>query len=239
MTLGFDHFVRIALLPLLLAQALWVRRTAQLLPEPAGARSGEKGQGPGLRLLILGDSAAAGVGAQHQDQALAGQLVARLAKDFTVDWRLQARTGHTTAHTLATLAKITDPVDVVVISLGVNDTTRLISADRFAKRQAQLLQELTSRLGAKLVLVSAVPDLTLFPALPFPLNWVLGRHSQRLDRALQSVAARVPQAQHLKTEFTPDARLIASDGYHPSEEAYALWADSAARVICDQADRFI
>ena len=53
-----------ALAPLLVAQALRTRRVTPRLPEAAGERSGTQGEGPRLRLLVLGDSAAAGVGAQ-------------------------------------------------------------------------------------------------------------------------------------------------------------------------------
>ena len=58
--------IRTALLaPLIVPQGLWVRATIPLLQEPPGERQGTSGDGPPLRLLILGDSAAAGVGTSH------------------------------------------------------------------------------------------------------------------------------------------------------------------------------
>ena len=68
--------LKLALAPLLVAQAVRTRKRAPVLPEPAGPRQGCVGQGDGveLRLLIAGDSSAAGVGVAHQDQALAGHL---------------------------------------------------------------------------------------------------------------------------------------------------------------------
>lgn len=62
--------------PLLLWQGRRVRATALRLPEAAGPRTAE---GSALRLLIVGDSSAAGVGAAHQDEALAGRLAQALA----------------------------------------------------------------------------------------------------------------------------------------------------------------
>ena len=59
----------IGLAPLLILQGLYVRRVTPKLPEPLGKRSGVHGTGPRLRLLILGDSAAAGVGVSTQSQA--------------------------------------------------------------------------------------------------------------------------------------------------------------------------
>ncbi len=60
-----DIATRVALGPLLVAQATRLRRTALELPEPRGARAGTIGRGtPVLRLLVAGDSSAAGVGAR-------------------------------------------------------------------------------------------------------------------------------------------------------------------------------
>ena len=68
--------------PLLLLQGRHVRRVTPTLPEPPGDRRGITGTGPELRLLILGDSAPADVGASHQSEALLGQLVSALAHEF-------------------------------------------------------------------------------------------------------------------------------------------------------------
>lgn len=63
-------------LPILWWQGRRVKRDTPRLPEAAGARVGVSGAGQPLRVLILGDSAAAGVGVSHQDQALLGQILA-------------------------------------------------------------------------------------------------------------------------------------------------------------------
>lgn len=114
----------IALSPLLILQALYVRILTPRLLEPQGERSGTQGSGPVLRLLILGDSAAAGVGVATQNQALSGQLVSELEDDFLVVWKLVAKTGHKAEDVLAQLEMLTpEPYDVVVTSIGVNDVT--------------------------------------------------------------------------------------------------------------------
>ena len=77
------QFADVALFPLFALQALWVVARAERLPEPPGPRSGVGGDGPDLRLLILGDSSAAGVGAERQEDALSGQLAARLDRALT------------------------------------------------------------------------------------------------------------------------------------------------------------
>ena len=54
-----NRWVTILLGPILLLQAVWVRRRTPVLPEPPGERSGSRGDGPYLKLAVIGDSAAA------------------------------------------------------------------------------------------------------------------------------------------------------------------------------------
>ena len=231
MPVASDQLLRVPLLPVLAAQGLSVRRKAQLLPEPIGPREGRAGRGPRLRLLIAGDSSAAGVGAGTQAQALSGYLVERLAKHYTVEWQLEATTGHTTQDTISRLQTLNRPFDMAVTALGVNDVTRGATCRQFVERQTQLLQLLTGPLGVRRLVVSAVPQMNRFPALPQPLAWVLGRQAARLDQGLQQVVASFPQARHLTLDLPDDPALAASDGYHPSPKTYAIWAEEAARLL--------
>src|SRR5262245_66597574 len=93
-----DIATRIAFGPVLLVRANRLRRTALELPEPAGPRRGQVGHGACvLRLLVAGDSSAAGVGATTQRDALAWPLAERLADrlDGSVRWQLIAESGLT------------------------------------------------------------------------------------------------------------------------------------------------
>ena len=171
----------LALGPLLFLQGLHVRRTTPRLPEPAGLRRGEAGQGAPLRLLVTGDSAAAGVGATVQAEALAGRLVEALAAHYRVRWELVATTGHTTADTLRVLQALpAERFDIAVTSLGVNDVTALHGTRRWLREQAALADLLRSKFGVRRVLLSALPPVHRFPALPQPLRWYLGARA-RLD----------------------------------------------------------
>lgn len=222
--------VRLALSPVLLAQAVQVRRRALVLPEAAGPRSGVAGQGPVLRLLIVGDSSAAGVGVAHQDQALAGHLVAGLARDFTVHWRLIARTGATTSQTLAALrAQPLEPIDVAMTALGVNDVIRQVPLRRWLADQSALAELLTGG-GARLVLRSGLPPMARFPLLPRPLRDVLGAQAATMDAAL--AAASTPALRHMP--FDParlDPAMMAEDGFHPGPALYAAWGAEGAALI--------
>ena len=68
------------LLPVLFIQGHKVRKNTPRLAEAKGEREGRAGQGKSLSLLILGDSAAAGVGVENQKDALSGAIIQELQK---------------------------------------------------------------------------------------------------------------------------------------------------------------
>ena len=223
----------IALAPVLLAQGRRVRRTVALLPEPDGARDGASGSGPLLRLLVAGDSAAAGVGAQTQDDALTGRVVAGLAPSFHVRWKLLAFTGATTAGMLDHLEKTpAEHFDVVLTSLGVNDVTGGCSLGHWRRRQEQLIVLLRDKFHARHILLSGLPPMHRFPALPQPLRWYIGSRARDFDRVLSSLARNHASAEFVKLGYAMmDPRAMAADGFHPGPAIYGLWAAEAVRRI--------
>lgn len=224
------HGWSLPLAPLMLVQALYVKRTIPRLPEPEGERAGEVGQGLPLRLLITGDSAAAGVGVAHQTQALAGQLSGRLAADFALHWSLEALTGRTTLQAMDHLRQLPPQhFDVAVISLGVNDITAGVSARRWITRLHQLTELLALRFQVRQVVFSPVPPMHLFPALPQPLRAYLGARARHFNQALTRYVGDEPRAALAQPELT--GLSTASDGFHPGAEAYAAWADTLAGHI--------
>lgn len=218
--------------PWLLAQGLYVRRMTVKLPEAAGDRQATAGHGPALRVLILGDSAAAGVGVAHQDQALAGQLGACLAKRFEVNWTLLAATGLDTQQVISLVDASADlTFDVVLVSVGVNDVTQRIDPSTWIALQQQLIDRLKQKFGAPFVILSQVPALHRFPALPQPLRWYLGRRADAFNRALAALVQRNEGCQLLTTDFPFSPEAMAADGFHPGPAIYTRWAHEAARCI--------
>jgi lysophospholipase L1-like esterase len=224
--------VAAAVSPMLLVQGLRVRASALRLPEPPGPRRGRAGQGPGLRLLIAGDSAAAGVGAPSQDEALSGALVRALQDEFTIEWRLRARTGLRTRQVLERLAgDPAEPFDVALLSLGVNDVTGGTRSREFVAQQRALARLLRTRYGVRLAVLTALPPMHVFPALPQPLRWVLGERARAFTRLLETVAEAEPGCTVLRAELPLEIAYMAEDGFHPGPLAYAEWARQAADVI--------
>jgi len=224
----------VALAPLLIAQGRRLRRNIPQLPEPDGVRNGVCGMGPRLDLLVLGDSAAAGVGARSQALGLLGQTVAGLMTQFEVHFTLVARTGATAGATLEHLrAKPLGPAHAVLVSLGVNDATQARSTSAWLSTMLKLDALLLAQSGSSLVIYSGFPPVAKFPALPQPLRMSVGLHARKLDRVLEDFCNRAPHRGYLSFiefgEFKPE--LTASDGFHPGEGAYAVWGAKAARRI--------
>ncbi|HWY24935.1 MAG TPA: SGNH/GDSL hydrolase family protein [Nevskia sp.] len=226
------HCARLVLAPILLVQAIRVRRAVPRLPEAAGEREGEDGAGPRLRILVLGDSSAAGVGAATQSEALVGRLVAALRPAYSVHWKLIAQTGWTSADAIQHLRN--NPAasfDIAVIALGVNDVTAGRSLRIWLRNLAELAGLLRNRYSVRHILMSGLPPMHAFPALPHPLRWYLGASARRLDRVLAAWAGGQGDCSHVALDFGLDPALAASDGFHPGPSAYAIWAEAMASRI--------
>lgn len=231
---GLALTLLVPLAPLLWAQGVHTRRKTPVLPEPPGPRSGRAGAGPVLRMLIAGDSSAAGVGVDHQDEALSGQLQALLAPRFDLQWELIARTGHTTADLLACLHALPPrPIDVVVLSLGVNDVTGLAPLQRWMQQQRALATLLQQRFNARQVLVAAVSPMGQMLAMPQPLRWVMGRRAALLNAALAHALRDQGHCQILQLPPTGLPGALARDGFHPGAATYRAWAIEAAKALKD------
>ena len=226
---------RLALSPLLLAQGLSVRANAVRLPEAAGPRTGRLGSGPRLSLLILGDSSAAGVGVDHQNDALAGQLAVLLANHFTLDWQLVAKTGATTRTALQWLETHPPaPIDIVVTALGVNDVTHVVPYPLWLRQQNRMFARINTLFAPRRVYVSGVPPLGDFPILPQPLRWSLGTQARRFDAGLARLTEMSARLNHIPFDSPLVPSQMAQDGFHPGPEIYTLWAkEMASRILSD------
>lgn len=227
-----DALATVVLSPLLLFQAVHLHQRALRLPEATGPRAGIGGDGPLLRILIVGDSSAAGVGTQTQDTALAGQLATALGARHSVHWQLIAATGATTPTTLAWLEAETLPAaDIVLVILGVNDVTRGGPMTAWLATHARLRQVLRGGTGAQRLYIAQIPPLGAFPLLPNPLRWLLGRRALRFDAALHETLQREPDTSYVPLPETLNPADMAEDGYHPGPVIYAEWAKEMARRI--------
>lgn len=226
----------LALAPLLVLQGRTVRRNTPLLPDASGPTTGEvAGPTPALRLLVIGESTVAGVGAPTHAGALTGQLAVALAAHLGcgVLWRAAGENGATASTVRKCLipALPAEPADVVLVALGVNDTLRLHSPTRWAADLTALIGALRERVGPAPVFLAATPPMGRFPALPQPLRAVLGLRAHLLDVTAAGLAPRLLAVTHLPTNIPVTPALFCADGFHPGPEGYRLWGALLAAGI--------
>ena len=235
---------KLALFPLLIAQGRRVRATALKLPEAAGERQGVVGAGRvGLRVLIVGDSSAAGVGVGTQDEAFAGQLAQALAArtGAAVGWQLVATSGHTARDAARALAATTlAPADLLVTAVGVNDVVSQTRPAQFLRDIDEIHALAVTRAQVTHSWHCGLPPMGIFPLLPQPLRWLLGRDAAHLDAALlQHLAGQtarlhlpLPEAPRMpgKNDLTPEG-WMARDGFHPGLLGYRQWGRQVAEAL--------
>lgn len=227
-----DVGLKLALLPVLAAQGWRARKTARSLDDPKGARAGVLGAGPRLRLLIVGDSSALGVGVGHQREALSGHLTRSLSQGFELHWRLNAVSGSTTAQALNRLrAEEMGAFDIAVTALGVNDVTKNEVLPRWLGHTRTLCETLRGQFGCAHVYVSGMPPIGSFPLLPNPLRWVLAQQGLRWDRALQGMLAGMDGCHYVKAADSLSPDQMSPDGFHPGPPVYDMWAREVLSVM--------
>src|SRR4051812_22325617 len=76
--------------PLLYLQGRVTRWKVGVLPEAAGVKRGTHGKGDARKLLVIGESTVAGLGASDHEKALAGQFARVLSERMgrAVEWHV-------------------------------------------------------------------------------------------------------------------------------------------------------
>ncbi|GMA41020.1 SGNH/GDSL hydrolase family protein [Mobilicoccus caccae] len=231
------------LAPVLLTQGSRTLARVPRLPEAGGPTTGVVGasaevgaQEPGaagvgdvVRLLVVGESTAVGVGVDTHEEGMAAALARRIHDDTgrPVRWTVIGRNGaRLRTGRGRRLPDVVGEYDLAVVVLGVNDTLGLTSVGRWEREMIALLERTRAclRPGA-LVVLAGVPQLGAFPALPQPLRFVMGRHGRALDDVLAEIASRHVDVTHVPTPELDDDRDLATDGFHPSGRGYRRWAD--------------
>jgi lysophospholipase L1-like esterase len=226
-----SRVLALVLSPLLRRQGEQMKTAIPWLP-PAKMpwRGAVEGPDP-FRLLVLGDSTAAGVGVKDPAHGLGGNL-ARVLAEHTgrgVDWLALGQAGATSKDVRANyLPKaLADEYDVVFLSVGANDILALRSRARFRDDFRDILTSLRERSPDARIVVANLPVFSWFTVIPNPLRWVLNLHAANLQSAAQAEVARDPGAHMSPPPPTYSDGFFARDRFHPSEEGYRDWADFA------------
>ena len=233
---GTPSLVTASLLPILWLQGRHVRKHTPRLPEAAGPTVGTiSAGGVPLRLLVLGESTVAGVGAPDHAHALTGQIAAALATSTgrTVHWRAVGKIGATArvARTRLVPEVPREPVDIIVLALGVNDVLRFHAPGQWTRDLTHLIADLRGRVGTAPVVLASVPPMGRFPAFPQPLRGVLGLRATALDRAVQRCVPTLVRVAHSSARLDAAGGMFGRDRFHPSIQGYCRWGSQIAESV--------
>ena len=195
---------------------------------PDADRLWKSSYGDPLDLLLLGDSIAAGLGAERRKDTLGARLAKGIAKRAHRSVRLTtaARVGSESSvlpeqmDGLATSYR----ADVAVIVVGGNDVTHRVPVAESVRHLEETIARL--REAGTEVVVGTCPDLGALRPVPQPLRALGSRMSRQLAAAQQEAAVRagahaVSLADVVGPFFitNPD-EMFSLDRFHPSGTGY-------------------
>jgi lysophospholipase L1-like esterase len=196
-----------------------------------------------LRLVVIGDSTAVGVGAGSKRRSYPAILAARIGSHRPVRLAVLGRSGLRWQHVaeLAADATTMEP-DVVLIGVGGNDAIHLTNLRKLRAGVGAALDELRRSDARVLVVLGPRFD---SPAVPRPLRDLIAARCRAVNRAITAVA-RARGVTVVDTEtvigdaFARDPRrLYSEDLFHPSAAGYELWAgaieDHVLRPVLERA----
>ena len=191
-------------------------------------------QGAPLMYVVIGDSTAAGRGAQYE-QGIAIQTARHLALSRRVTMVNLAVSGArvTDVELLQLPAALKLRPDVVLLAVGANDATHFTTSRAFEAGLTRTLESFaTVRPDVRIVLTGS-PDVGAVRRFAQPLRWLAGRETIRINYSVHSVI-RAAIGRHIHVVLAPiadetgplfrrDPTLLAADRFHPNEHGYATW----------------
>lgn len=181
--------------------------------------------------VAIGDSTVEGIGASAQEKTFTALIFSFLQKKMkTVEYHNFGRTGSRVIDVVEEqlCSAISKNPDLVVISVGANDIRKRTSPKTFEKYFALLLSKLKKETHAVIV-INNIPDLSLLTILSriarVYCKWVVRRFNQGITRHAQKAGAIIIDTHAHSKNLREFGHLVSSDGIHPSDAGYALWAD--------------
>jgi acyl-CoA thioesterase-1 len=179
--------------------------------------------------VALGDSTGAGVGAKE------GGYVARLFKRIS-----ERRPGSKLSNLCVSGATTADLVrdqlargaamnpDLVTVGIGINDIGHGLTLDQFSRNFEEILSTLKDKTHARIV-VTNIPDISSAPRIPAVMRYQYQQLIAQFCRRLEEIANRhgvtIFDINTVTNQELPShPEYFSSDGFHPSDKGYELWA---------------
>ena len=239
----------VPLLPLLYFDAKRVRRKIPQLHEASNTegfcKSDESSEIP-LKLLTIGESTIAGVGVESHETGFSGTLAKELSEKTSkgVEWKVYAKSGYSSKDIIEKILPSIDEkeVDIIVLGMGANDAFTLNTPGQWKKNIIEIITHLQTKYPQVQICFTSMPPIKKFPAFSFSMRFVLGNLveilGEELARTVQSFENVSYYDKPIDVEkwcrelgIEPKPELFFSDGVHPSELTYQIWAKDTALEI--------
>ena len=228
------EILQILLFPIVTHQGNKVKKNAKILPEAVGKRSGRIGNGKAISVLILGDSAACGVGVKSMKNSLSGYLLMFLKHKFNCQWKILAKSGIKTFELTEKVTKIAhEKFDFAILAVGVNDITARKSAHVWYKDIFKLIQILRHDLEVPEIICCGIPPVRKITIFPFPLKQLLSFKGYIFDLCFKKICKRLKGAHFVPHNFPVNKDTMAEDHLHPGKLYYENWGKKLSEVLCD------
>lgn len=241
--------ISIPILPLMAIQGNRIRKQIPTLP-PAEGPEGITGSGfEKLRLLTLGESTIACLGASTHEEGLTGSLAREISTLLgkQVEWKVYAKAGYTAEQVRKRLVPKMkgESANLIVIGLGGNDAFTLNRPWRWKKQVDQLIQSMRKIFPEASILFLNMPPIKEFPAFTSLIQFVVGNLVNILGYELSELVQKYPGVYYSSEEITlagwmkkynkkGEREDFFSDGVHPALVTYQVWAKDVAGFIKDQ-----
>lgn len=237
----FNSSLAILFLPWLLLQGRSAKRNmAPLTDVLKNVNEGMVGTSkPVFRVLVMGESTVAGLGATCHDEALTGQI-AMFLKPYknAVNWLALGRNGYTISRVRDRLLPLSEGfnADMVVLAVGANDAFELTWPWRWKNNMITTIELVKQKHPNAQIIIAHLPPIRHFLAFDAITRFIFGNQMYLLHTVLHGSFSEMEHVKwmdellDLKTWARQNNHEVSvanlfSDGIHPSPLGYRLWAE--------------
>lgn len=183
--------------------------------------------------VAIGDSTVEGIGASHSSKSCPSLVFQKIKKDKkeAVFYNLGKGGAKVRDVVESQLARTIElKPNLITISVGGNDLHRRTRLKYFEKDFLHLIKTLKEKTDAEII-ISNIPDVSLLPTLSIFVKYLSKFMTGRLNRVINKHARQfkcilIDLYDGSRIHSKKYADLISSDGFHPSDKGYALWANA-------------
>ncbi len=221
-------FILIAILVQVIYTTYYLRK-GSLLSQTVYSQTYEAGDKikPVFKVLVTGDSIAAGVGSSSFETSVTGRIANYLSENHHVILKNGAYSGAKMADLLNRPVSA-EKQDLIVLIVSSNNLFRFTDLSEFKKATKEVLSRY-SILTNKLIIVGPGRVFDA-PALPWLLRQVYKIQAPKYAAIIGDEAKRYPNIIYINPINPPKSlpeygHTLADDNFHPNDEGHRFWFD--------------